>query len=370
MALLEYLLSQAGKPMAAIGKKVIEGQRLSADEGLTLYQNRNLGLLGALACFVKQKKSGNEVYYNRNFHIEPTNICIYHCRFCSYSHPTGDSATTSWEKSMDEAVNAAKRYQQSDVTEVHIVGGVHPDRDVRYYAAMLQAIHTVLPKAHIKAFSAVELDYMFAKAGVTDSEGFEILQQAGLQSIPGGGAEIFDETIREKICPEKTGSQRWIDIHKAAHRSGVPSNATMLYGHVEQYPHRIDHLMRLRALQDETRGFNAFIPLKYRAANNRLSHMGEVTAIEDMKNYAVSRIFLDNIPHIKTYWPMIGRDMAQMALAFGADDMDGTIDDTTKIYSMVDQNPAMTTAEITEMIRAAGYQPVERDSLYRAICRL
>jgi len=360
---LEYLLSHDSSRMATIGKKVIEGQRLSADEGLTLYQTRDLGMLGALACFVKRQKSGDEVYYNRNFHIEPTNICTYHCRFCSYSRPVGDSAT--WERSMDEVASVAKRYQQSNITEVHIVGGVHPDRDVQYYAAMLQAVRTVLPKVHIKAFSAVELDYMFTKAGVTDNEGFEILKQAGLQSIPGGGAEIFNEAIREKICPEKTGSQRWLDIHKVAHRLGIPSNATMLYGHVEQYSHRIDHLMRLRTLQDETRGFNAFIPLKFRMANNRLSYMGEVTAVEDMKNYAVSRIFLDNIPHIKTYWPMIGKDMAQMALAFGADDMDGTIDDTTKIYSMVDQNPAMITAEMMKMIHAAGYQPVERDSLYQ-----
>ena len=362
---LKYLLSQVAKPIAAIGRKIVEGQRLTADEGLTLFQSRDLGLLGALACFVKQQKSGNEVYFNRNFHIEPANICIYDCRFCSYSCRAGDN--NSWEKSIDDVANEAKRYQQSDVTEVHIVGGVHPDRDVHFYAAMLQTVRTVLPKVHIKAFSAVELDYMFAKAGMTDSEGFEILKQAGLQSIPGGGAEIFDEAIREKICPEKTGSGRWIDIHRTAHQSGILSNATMLYGHLEQYAHRIDHMMRLRDLQDETSGFNAFIPLKFRMANNQLSHLGEVTTVEDMKNYAVSRIFLDNIPHIKAYWPMIGKDMAQIALAFGADDMDGTIDDTTKIYAMVDQKLAMTTAEMTEMIRAAGFQPVERDSMYRHI---
>ena len=365
MKSLDFLLSQANSQIAAIGRKVIEGRRLSADDGLALYRSRDLGLLGALACCMKQRNSGNEVYFNKNFHIEPTNICIHHCRFCSYACHTGD--TDSWEKSIDDVANTARCYQQSDVTEVHITGGVHPDRDVHYYAAMLQAIRGVLPKIHIKAFSAVELEYMFAKAGVTDSEGFGILKQAGLQSIPGGGAEIFDETVRQEVCQEKTASQRWIDIHRAAHRAGILSNATMLYGHVEQYPHRIDHLMRLRALQDETGGFNAFIPLKFRMANNPMSHVGEVTAVEDMKNYAVSRLFLDNIPHIKAYWPMIGKDMAQMALAFGADDMDGTIDDTTKIYSMAgadDQKPAMTTAEIKEMIRAAGYQPVERDSLY------
>lgn len=365
---LEYLLSQADGQLSGVARKVMEGQRLTADDGLVLYQSGDLGLLGALADHVKQQKSGNQVYFNKNFHIEPTNICIYHCRFCSYACHTGDS--DSWEESIEEITAQARRYTHSGITEVHIVGGVHPDRDVYYYAAMLQAVREVLPHVHMKAFSAVELEYMFEKANVTDSEGFEILKQAGLQSIPGGGAEIFDETVRWKICPEKTGSQRWLDIHRAAHRAGISSNATMLYGHVESYENRIDHLMRLRGLQDETHGFNAFIPLKFRMANNLMSHVGEVTAIDDLKNYALSRIFLDNIPHIKAYWPMIGKDMAQIALSFGADDMDGTIDDTTKIYSMAgatDQKPAMTTIEMMEMIRSAGYEPVERDSLYRPV---
>jgi len=368
MKSLDYLLSQANEKIATIGRKLIEGQRLSFDDGLTLYQSSDLGLLGVMACHVKRRKSGNSVFFNRNFHIEPTNICVYHCRFCSYSRRRGDCR--SWEKTVNDMANAAKCYQQSDITEVHIVGGVHPEKDVHDYAAMLQVVRSVLPKVHIKAFSAVELDYMFSKAKVTDSEGFEILKQAGLQSIPGGGAEIFDDCVREKICPEKTGSKRWLDIHRAAHSAGILSNATMLYGHIEQYPHRIDHLMRLRDLQDETDGFNAFIPLKFRCANNQMSYLGEVTTIEDMKNYAVSRIFLDNIPHIKAYWPMIGKDMAQMALSFGADDMDGTIDDTTKIYSMAgaaDKKPAMTTEEMKEIIHAAGYQPVERNSWYQSV---
>jgi aminodeoxyfutalosine synthase len=361
-----FFLSKADRQIAAIGKKVIDGHRLTADEGLALYQSRDLGLLGALASFVKQIKSGNEVYFIRNFHIEPTNICIYNCSFCSYSRHKADHE--SWEKNIDDIKKTVKRYEQSNITEVHIVGGVHPDRDIHYYAAMLKIIRNILPEVHIKAFSAVELDYMFRKANITDIEGFEILKQAGLQSIPGGGAEIFDETIRKRICPEKTCSDRWLDIHRTAHNAGILSNATMLYGHVEQYSHRIDHLMRLRDLQDETRGFNAFIPLKYRSTNNRLSHLGEVMSIEDMKNFAVSRLFLDNIPHIKAYWPMLGKDMAQMALTFGADDMDGTIDDTTKIYSMAgatDQRPEMTIAEMKKIISDAGYKPVERDSLYR-----
>ena len=362
---MDNLLSKADRQIAVVGEKVIEGIRLSEEDGLALYQSKDLGLLGALACFVKRQKSGNEVYFNRNFHIEPTNICIYNCLFCSYSCKSGDS--NSWEKSIEEVANEAKRCQQSDITELHIVGGVHPDRDVYYYAAMLQAIRAVLPDVHIKAFSAVELDYMFNKAGVTVEEGLEILKQAGLQSIPGGGAEIFDEEIRKKICPEKTGSQRWLYIHRAAHQAGILSNATILYGHIEQYSHRIDHLSRLRNLQDDTHGFNAFIPLKFRAANNLMSHIGEQTAIEDMKNYAVSRIFLDNIPHIKAYWPMIGKDMAQMAIAFGIDDMDGATEDTTKIYSMVNPPPVMTADEIIRMIKDTGNYPVERNSLYNPV---
>ncbi len=365
---LEVLLSRAEKPLADIARKVIDGQRLGADEGLMLYRSRDLGLAGALADFAKRRKSGNEVYFNKNFHIEPTNICVYRCNFCSYARHTGDKG--SWEESIEDIAATARRYRQADITEVHIVGGVHPDRDVHYYAKMLQTVRDILPHVHIKAFSAVELEYMFEKTGVTDEEGFAILKRAGLQSIPGGGAEIFDEEIRRKICSQKTKSQRWLDIHRAAHRSGVLSNATMLYGHIESYEHRIDHLMRLRTLQDETGGFNAFIPLKFRMANNPMSYLGEVSTIEDLKNYAVSRIFLDNIPHIKAYWPMIGKDTTQLAIAYGADDIDGTIDDTTKIYSMAgadDQKPSMTTSEMTEMVCAAGYTPVERDSFYRAV---
>ena len=352
--------------IAEIGEKVLNGQRLSADDGLALYQTHDLGLLGVLACYVKQQKSGREVYFNKNIHIEPTNLCVYRCRFCSFSSKAGEN--NSWEHSLDDVANKAKCYQQSDISEVHIVGGVHPDRDVYYYANMLQTVRTVLPDVHIKAFSAVELDYMFKKANVTDDDGFEILKQAGLQSIPGGGAEIFNDEIRKKICPEKIGSQRWLDIHRAAHRANILSNATMLYGHIEKYEDRIEHIMQLRYLQDETQGFNAFIPLKFLASKNSMSYLGEQTSVEDMKNYAVTRIFLDNIPHIKAYWPMIGKEMAQMALAFGADDIDGTIDDTTKIYSMAgasDQQPTMTSAEMREMITAAGYEPVERDSWYR-----
>ena len=348
----------------AIGDKVSEGKRLSAAEGLRLYESNEIGLLGVLASMAKQRKSGKKVYYNKNAHLEPTNICVYSCKFCSYSCKSGDK--NSREKNIDQIVNEAKRLKSSDITELHIVGGVHPERDVHYYSAMLKAIREILPEVHIKAFSAVELEFMFEKAGVSIEEGFEILKQSGLQSIPGGGAEIFDYRIRRKICSEKTTSKQWLEIHRSAHKAGLFSNATMLYGHIEKYKHRIEHLMKLRELQDETKGFNAFIPLKFRAENSPMAHLGEQTAIEDMKNYAVSRIFLDNITHMKAYWPMIGKDMAQLALAFGADDLDGATEDPTKIYTV---ESLMNTEQIKKMIRDVGYTPVERDSLYNKIVR-
>ncbi len=223
---------------------------------------------------------------------------------------------------------------------------------------------------HLKAFSAIELDYMISIAGLSITEGLKLLRDYGVDSIPGGGAEIFDEKLREEICPGKTSSQLWLSIHETAHNLGIRSNATMLYGHIEEYSHRADHMERLRDLQDRTGGFNAFIPLKFRKANNSMEQSGEVSFMEDMRNYAVARIFLDNIPHLKAYWPMIGKEAAQMSLLFGTDDLDGTIEDTTRIFSMAgagDKNPAMTAEEIKKLITEAGYQPVERDSLYNAI---
>ncbi len=226
------------------------------------------------------------------------------------------------------------------------------------------------PSLHVKAFSAVELEYMISKAGLSIEDGLKILKDYGLDSIPGGGAEIFDEELRKMICDEKASSEMWLNIHKTAHKLGILSNATMLYGHIENYAQRIDHLERLRQLQDSTGGFNAFIPLKYKKSNNNMSYLGEVSVLEDLRNYAVSRIYLDNFPHIKAYWPATGKEIAQLALSFGADDMDGTIDDTTKIYSMAganEGNPAMTSDEISGLIREAGFVPMERDSLYNAI---
>ncbi len=351
-----------------IAEKVAGGMRISPDEGLILFKKADLSLLGLLAGIVRRKHNGNFAYFNHNFHIEPTNKCIYNCRFCSYHKKEGDP--DSWEYSHEEMLEILKRFDHKNVTEVHIVGGVHPSYDLHYWGSLIKKIKDHRPAIHVKAFSAIELDYMISSAGLTLRDGLSVLKAYGLDSIPGGGAEIFDEDLRKLICDEKASSELWLTIHETAHTLGIPSNATMLYGHMETYAHRIDHLERLRSLQDRTGGFNAFIPLKYRMSNNSMSFLGEVNIIEDLRNYAVSRIYLDNFVHLKAYWPMIGKENAQLSLSFGVDDMDGTIDDTTRIYSMAgskEEKPAMNTGEICSLIRQAGYVPIERDSLYNTI---
>ena len=348
--------------------KIINNTRITAEEGLLLYNFKNPGLLGYFADIVRSRKNSDRVFFNRNFHIEPTNICIYNCEFCSYRKPAG--SPDAWNYSAEEILDIVRRFDDKPVTEVHIVGGVHPDHDIDYYGRILRMIRDHRPGLHIKAFSAIELDYIIRKSGLDLRDGLLKLKKDGLGSIPGGGAEIFDEKLRVIICKDKSSSETWLRIHEEAHKVGIPSNATMLYGHIETYEHRIDHMERLRKLQDITGGFNSFIPLKFKMENNKMQQYGEVNIIEDMKNYAVSRIFLDNFPHIKAYWPALGKESTQLALSFGVDDVDGTIDDTTKIYSMAgakDQNPSMTTKEICELIRGAGFKPVERDTLYNVV---
>ena len=356
------------KRLMRVAEKAASNIRITPEDGLLLYKEADLSLLGLLAGIVRRKHNGNFVYFNHNFHIEPTNKCIYNCMFCSYHKPDGDPE--SWEYNCEEMLDIVKRFDNKDVTEVHIVGGVHPTHDLHYWGTLIKKIKEHRPELHVKAFSAIELDYMINLAGCTIEEGLKFLKSYGLDSIPGGGAEIFDEELRKIICGKKSSSERWLAIHETAHGLGIPSNATMLYGHLETYSHRIDHLNRLRILQDKTGGFNAFIPLKYKKSNNSMSYLGEVSIVEDLRNYALSRIYLDNFTHIKAYWPMIGKESAQISLSFGADDMDGTIDDTTRIYSMAgskEENPAMTTEEICKLILEAGFIPVERDSLYNPI---
>jgi len=351
-----------------IADKISRSERISPEEGIWLYEHAEMATLGILASEVKKKLSGNKVFFNRNFHIEPTNICIHNCLFCSYRRRINE--IDAWEYSLDEISELCIAQMNENITEVHIVGGVHPSRDLEYYCNLIRIVKKELPKVQVKAYTAVEIDHMSHKAGLSIREGLLKLKEAGLVSIPGGGAEIFDEEIRSKIAPDKTSSKKWLEIHETAHELGIPSNATMLYGHIENYTHRIDHLCRLRDLQDNTHGFNCFIPLKYHKAGNSMSPNSEVSWIEDMRNYAVSRIFLDNIPHLKAYWPMIGRDMAELSLSFGVDDLDGTIQDTTRIYSMAgskEQNPAMQASELIAMIHKNGLTAVERDSVYKTL---
>lgn len=359
----------AGHPLRTIVNKVLDGQRISPDEGLMLYSDADLSLLGALANVVRERKNGNNTYFNRNFHIEPTNICVFSCNFCSYSRTLKDRED-GWESTIEEMLDKVKAYDGQPVTEVHIVGGVHPKMDLAFFCDLLSRIRNHRPDLHIKAFTAVELEYMFRKAKVMPRAGLQQLAQAGLGSLPGGGAEIFDEEIREAICADKCSSDVWLLIHETAHELGLHSNATMLYGHMEQYAHRIDHMERLRTVQDRTGGFNTFIPLKFRNKNNEMSHLPEVSLIEDLRCYAVARIYLDNFQHIKAYWPMIGRQTAQLLQSFGVDDLDGTIDDSTKIYSMAgaeEQSPSLSTNDLVALIRQSGRTPVERDTLYKVI---
>jgi aminodeoxyfutalosine synthase len=365
---IEVILPDLDEESKGIAEKVFNGSRISEEEGLLLYEQADLGFLGVLADHIRTKKNGDYTYFNRNFHFEPTNICIYNCKFCSYKRRINEPG--SWEYTYDDLLNKLKEYDGKPLTEVHIVGGVHPHRDLHYYGKMLQLVKSHRPDIHIKAFTAIELDFMIKKAGMELSEGLKLLKEYGLDSIPGGGAEIFNEEVRKRICFDKSDSRLWLRIHKTAHELGIPSNATILYGHVEKYKDRIDHMSRLRKLQDETGGFNVYIPLKFKKENNLLSEVGEVSALEDLRNFAVSRVFLDNFTHIKAYWPMLGKEISQLSLAFGVDDIDGTIDDSTKIYSMAgseDKSPQLSSEELIRIIKEAGRIPVERDTLYNKL---
>lgn len=355
--------------LKAIGTKILNKERISFDEGVILFEKGSLSYLGALANWVREEKHGNKTYFNRNFHIEPTNLCVFSCKFCAYSKLYAHREE-GWELSIPQMLDIVKSYDGKPVTEVHIVGGVHPKMDMDFFLELLKSIKAHRPELHIKAFTPVELDYMFRKAKLTTEEGMKLAHAAGLDSLPGGGAEIFHPEIRKQICEDKVDADGWLAIHEAAHNLGMHSNATLLYGHIEKYWHRIDHMERLRQLQDKTGGFNTFIPLKFRNKDNDMSYVAESSVIEDMKMYAVSRLYLDNFPHVKSYWPMLGRQNAQLSLSFGVNDIDGTIDDTTKIYSMAgseEQSPAMNTAQLVTLIKQVNRQPVERGTLYNEI---
>lgn len=368
-AIVSLVEATKDKELQQIANKIINKERISFDDGVALFEKGSLSWLGTLANYVREQKHGDKTYFNKNFHIEPTNVCVFSCKFCSYSKLYANREE-GWELSIEQMMHIVKSYDGKPVTEVHIVGGVHPKMNLNFFIELLQAIKAHRPDLHIKGFTPVELDYMFKKAKVTTEEGMKLAHAAGLDSLPGGGAEIFHPEIRKQICEDKVDADGWLHIHKVAHDLGMHSNATLLYGHIEKYWHRIDHMERLRQLQDQTGGFNTFIPLKFRNQDNDMSHVAESTTIEDMRMYAVSRLYMDNFAHLKAYWPMLGRQNAQLTLSFGVNDIDGTIDDSTKIYAMAgseEQKPTMSTAELVRLIKQVKREPIERGTLYNEI---
>ncbi len=368
---LEYVLADPAlsSPLRKVAEKVRDGKRISQEDGLLLFREAGLGFAGALANLVRERKHGDNTYFNRNFHVEPTNVCLYTCTFCSYSRLI-KNREDGWEYTLDDIMDIVRKYDGEPVTEVHIVGGVLPQYDLDFYAQLFRRIKEHRPDLHVKALTPVEYHYIFKKAKISYEEGMALMKEAGLDSMPGGGAEIFHPEIRDKIAGGKCSGEQWLRIHEIWHQLGGRSNATMLYGHIEDFSHRIHHLEALRQLQDKTGGFQTFIPLKFRNQGNQMSDVPESTTTEDLRNYAISRLYLDNFEHIKAYWPMIGRETAQMSLAYGVNDIDGTIDDTTKIYSMAgaeEQNPSLSTRELVNLIRRVGRRPIERDTLYHTI---
>lgn len=355
--------------LVEIAHAVYEENRISTNDAEYLYENASLSFLGVLANEIKSRRHGDKVFFNRNFHVEPTNICVYSCSFCSYSRLI-KQRSQGWEYTHEEIMDIIRSFDNKEVTEVHVVGGVMPQYDMAFYTKLFREVKKHRPSLHLKALTPVEYHYIFKKAKLSYEEGMAEIKASGVDSLPGGGAEIFDEEIREKIAGGKCSSDEWLRIHEIWHQLGMKSNATILYGHIETFAHRVDHMDRLRKLQDKTGGFQTFIPLKFRNQDNEMSHLSEVSIIEDLRNYAISRIFLDNFDHIKAYWPMLGRNQAQLALSFGVDDIDGTIDDTTKIYSMAgseEQSPSLSTVELVKLIKAVNKKPIERDSLYNEL---
>lgn len=352
-----------------VARKVQISQRITNEEAIYLYEHGSLGFLGSLANLIRERKHGEKTYFNRNFHIEPTNICVYSCSFCSYSRLI-KKREEGWEYTDEQIMDIVRTYDNKEVTEVHIVGGVLPQYDLKFYTDLFKKIKAHRPELHIKALTPVEFHYIFKKAKMSYEEGMKAILDSGVDSLPGGGAEIFDEEIREKIAGGKCSSDEWLRIHEIWHELGKRSNATMLYGHIETFAHRVDHMDRLRQLQDKTKGFQTFIPLKFRNKDNEMSHLPESSIVEDLRNYAIARIYLDNFDHIKAYWPMLGRHNAQLTLQFGVDDIDGTIDDSTKIYSMAgseEQSPSLNTEELVQLIKTVNRKAIERDSIYNEL---
>lgn len=354
--------------LSRVARKISDGERLSDDDALALYQSADLAEIGRLADQVNRQKNGDAVYFNINRHINPTNICALSCKFCAYSRKPGEEGAYAY--SIDEMIVKAGEAVAQGATEVHMVGGLHPRWKFDHYKEMIAGIRSAFPDLHIKAFTAVELDWFARKARKTIAEVLEELRAVGLNSLPGGGAEIFHPEIRDQICDTKVSAEQWIDTHRIAHSLDMHSNCTMLYGHIESYHHRVDHMRRLRDLQDETKGFNAFIPLSFQPFQNEMGIDRYTFGYDDLKNIAIARLYLDNFKHIKAYWIMLGQDIAQLALMFGANDLDGTVIEE-KISRMAGGRSGMSLSRprLEHMILKAKRQPVERDTLYRPVVR-
>jgi len=351
-----------------VAEKVLAGQRLNFADGVTLYRSPDLLAVGWLANWVRERRHGKICYYNVNRHINPTNVCVAHCRLCAFGR--SPEAPGAYTYALEEIYQRAAQGVAEGATEFHIVGGLHPTLTFEHYVEMIRGLKQRFPQVHLKAFTMVEIGYF---ARITRRPVREILlelKEAGLDSLPGGGAEIFSPRVRKVICDHKISGRMWLEIARTAHQIGLRSNATMLYGHIETVEERVDHLLQLRALQDETGGFVAFIPLAFHPANTALAHLPPPTARDDLKNIAVARLLLDNFEHIKAYWIMLTPAVAQVALQFGADDLDGTVIEE-KIYhdAGADSPQHLTRQELERLIRAAGRVPVERDTLYRPVER-
>ncbi len=353
--------------LRSITEKAEAGARLTFDDGLVLLKHPDLLGVGQIANRVRERMHGNATYFNRNLHLNATNVCEADCLFCSFAR-LREGMAGAYTMSISQAVEWIEKRYVPGMTEVHIVNGLNPDLPFDYYTDLLAAIRHRFPDLHLKAFTAVEIHYFARKFEMSYGEVLERLVEAGLGSLPGGGAEIFAERARRKLCRDKVDADGWLEVHRTAHRLGLKSNCTMLYGTVERPEERIDHLVRLRNLQDETGGFQSFIPLAYHRENNRLGRLPEPTGADDLRMIAVSRLMLDNIPHIKAYWIMLGVEIAQIAQRFGANDMDGTVVEE-KIYHMAgSESPAgMSVEELCRVIRAVGRAPVERNTVYERV---
>ncbi|HOK38620.1 MAG: CofH family radical SAM protein [Bacteroidales bacterium] len=343
---------------------ILNGHPINVEHALYLYEKASPTVCMILASEKRKQLYGNKVFYNKNIHVEVTNICTKKCKFCSFYREEGD--TDSWELGEEEVLNSINEKIGEGITEVHFTGGLNPRRNLKFFTNLFHKIRIMYPNLHIKAFTAVEIEFFSQMEKISIVEVLNELKISGMNSLAGGGAEILNDNIRNKVCPGKTRSEKWLEIHQTAHILGIKSNCTMLYGHIETYADRILHMQKLIELQSKTGGFNCFIPLKYKIYGNNIGIKKEATLIEELKNYAVSRLFVTNIPHLKAYWPMTGIDTAILAVNFGADDIDGTIFESTKIYSMAGavNKPVMTELQIREKIIFAGFEPMERDSEY------